>query len=100
VGNPASLYPNEIRILFGAAFRADRVVRNSIIGFEDANLQKMAPNVAYHAGFGSLYWMEGVVFRLQVQLLLDQCVRLTMIHRKWLMPSAPFGVYCYLHSVG
>lgn len=65
VGNPASLYPNEIRILFGAAFRADRVVRNSIIGFEDANLQKMAPNVAYHAGFGSLYWMEGVVFRLQ-----------------------------------
>ncbi len=66
VGNPASLYPNEVRSLFDVAFRADHVVRHSIIGFDVPALDQAPPDVAYHAGFGSLYWMEGVAFRLQV----------------------------------
>lgn len=67
VGNPASLYPNEVRHLFGAAFRADHIVRKSIIGFDVPALEQVPPDIAYHAGFGSLYWMEGVAFRLQVR---------------------------------
>ena len=67
VGNPASLYPNEVRSLFDVAFRADHVVRHSIIGFDVPALDQAPPDVAYHAGFGSLYWMEGVAFRLQVR---------------------------------
>lgn len=39
VGNPASLYPNEMRLLFDAAFKGDYNVRKSILGFEHSFLQ-------------------------------------------------------------
>lgn len=67
LGNPASMHSNEVRTLFDAAFRADYLVRKSIIGFNVPALEHIAPDIAYHAGFGSLYWMEGVVFRLQAR---------------------------------
>lgn len=34
LGNPASLYSNELRLLFDAAFRGDYSVRKSILQFE------------------------------------------------------------------
>ena len=34
LGNPASLYPNELRLLFDTAFRGDFGVRKSILGFD------------------------------------------------------------------
>ena len=34
LGNPASLYPNELRVLFDTAFRGDYGVRKSILGFD------------------------------------------------------------------
>lgn len=60
VGNPASLYSNEMRELFDAAFRGDAEVRKSIIGFDVPGLDTSS---AWEAGFGSLYWMEGVLTR-------------------------------------
>lgn len=39
-------------------------VRKSIVGFEPGPIKDYA--TALDAGFGSLYWMEGVVVRLQV----------------------------------
>ncbi|EFN53516.1 expressed protein [Chlorella variabilis] len=62
VGNPASMYSHEMRALFDAAFRGDSSVRKSIIGFDVPGLDTSS---AWEAGFGSLYWMEGVVTRLQ-----------------------------------
>ncbi len=69
LGNPASLYPAEVRALFDASFRADAAVQKSILGFDDNGASFLAgrpQRFAFQAGFGSLYWMEGVVFRLQV----------------------------------
>lgn len=60
VGNPASLYSNEMREMFDAAFRGDAEVRKSIIGFDVPGLDTSS---AWEAGFGSLYWMEGVLTR-------------------------------------
>ena len=34
LGNPASLYPNELRVLFDTAFRGDYAVRKTILGFD------------------------------------------------------------------
>ncbi|KAI3424245.1 hypothetical protein D9Q98_009601 [Chlorella vulgaris] len=61
VGNPASMYSNEMRALFDAAFRGDSSVRQSIVGFDVPGLDTSS---AWEAGFGSLYWMEGVVTRV------------------------------------
>lgn len=38
-------------------------VRESILGFDVPELSK--DELAWEAGFGSVYWMEGVVTRLQ-----------------------------------
>jgi hypothetical protein len=62
LGNPASLHSNEMRALFDAAFRGDAAVRKSIIGFDVPGLDTSS---AWEAGFGSLYWMEGVATRLR-----------------------------------
>ena len=35
LGNPASLYPAEVRALFDASFRADSLVQSSILGFDN-----------------------------------------------------------------
>lgn len=35
LGNPASLYPAEVRALFDASFRADHIVQKSILGFDN-----------------------------------------------------------------
>jgi hypothetical protein len=35
LGNPASLYPAEVRALFDASFRADLLVQSSILGFDN-----------------------------------------------------------------
>ena len=42
LGNPASLYPAEMRTLFDAAFRADYVVQKSILGFDHDYLKVQA----------------------------------------------------------
>ena len=34
LGNPASLHPNELRLLFDTAFRGDYTVRKTILGFD------------------------------------------------------------------
>lgn len=63
LGNPASVYANEMRVLFDVAFRPDRGVQEGIVG---RPLEAIRDNEqAFEAGFGSLYWMEGVVTRLQ-----------------------------------
>lgn len=62
IGNPAAVYSNEFRELFDVAFRPDGQVRKSIVGFD---LELPDAETAWEAGFGSLYWMEGVVTRLQ-----------------------------------
>lgn len=70
LANPASLYPAEVRTLFDTAFRADYIVQKSILGFDNGGhsfLKDHPAQVAFEAGFGSLYWMEGVVFRLQAR---------------------------------
>lgn len=36
LGNPASLYPAEVRALFDASFRADLLVQSSILGFDNS----------------------------------------------------------------
>ena len=41
-------------------------VRKSIIGFSHSFVPDY--HTAVEAGFGSIYWMEGVVVRLQVRL--------------------------------
>jgi hypothetical protein len=67
IGNPASIYSNEFRELFDAAFRPDAALRNGILGFDLGKLQEepIDQETALEAGFGSLYWMEGVVVRQQ-----------------------------------
>jgi len=63
MGNPASIYSNEFRELFDIAFRPDADVRKGILGFDlGAGIDQ---ETAWEAGFGSLYWMEGVVVRQQ-----------------------------------
>ncbi|KFM26921.1 hypothetical protein F751_4982 [Auxenochlorella protothecoides] len=63
LGNPASVYANEMRVLFDVAFRPDKGVRESIVGMKLDGIKDNEE--AFEAGFGSLYWMEGVVTRLQ-----------------------------------
>ncbi|KDD75838.1 hypothetical protein H632_c476p0, partial [Helicosporidium sp. ATCC 50920] len=63
VGNPASVYSGELRSLFDIAFRADAQARNSIVGFDLRGISSEAE--AWEAGFGSVYWMEGVVTRVR-----------------------------------
>lgn len=63
LGNPASVYANEMRVLFDVAFRPDSSVRESIVGARLGNIRDNEE--AFEAGFGSLYWMEGVITRLQ-----------------------------------
>jgi hypothetical protein len=41
-----------------------RCCRKSIIGFDHDYIKD--EDTSYEAGFGSLYWMEGVAVRLQV----------------------------------
>ncbi len=41
-------------------------VRKSIIGFDHNFIAADDTSSAWEAGFGSLYWMEGVAIRLQV----------------------------------
>ena len=65
LGNPASTRVQDVAALFDAAFRPDYIVRKSIIGFDHDYVHDTA--TALEAGFGSLYWMEGVVVRLQVR---------------------------------
>jgi hypothetical protein len=62
VGNPAALRGNEMRELFDVAFRPDADVRKSIIG---SDLPVESPEQAWEAGFGAVYWMEGVATRQQ-----------------------------------
>lgn len=64
LGNPASTRVQDVAALFDAAFRPDYIVRKSIVGFDHDYIHDTA--TALEAGFGSLYWMEGVVVRLQV----------------------------------
>jgi hypothetical protein len=64
LGNPASTRVQDMAALFDAAFRPDYTVRKSIIGFDHDYIHDTA--AALEAGFGSLYWMEGVTVRLQV----------------------------------
>jgi len=63
LGNPASTRVQAMASLLDVAFRPDHAVRKSIIGFA----HKFVPDyhTAVDAGFGSIYWMEGVVVRLQ-----------------------------------
>ncbi|KDD75839.1 hypothetical protein H632_c476p1, partial [Helicosporidium sp. ATCC 50920] len=63
VGNPAAVHSDALRELFGVAFRADGAVRNSIVGFQLKGVASEAE--AWEAGFGSIYWMEGVVTRVR-----------------------------------
>ncbi len=65
LGNPASVRVQDMAALFDVAFRPDYIVRKSIIGFDHDYIQDTA--AAVDAGFGSLYWMEGVAVRLQVR---------------------------------
>lgn len=65
LGNPASVRVQDMAALFDVAFRPDYLVRKSIIGFDHDYIQDTA--AALDAGFGSLYWMEGVAVRLQVR---------------------------------
>lgn len=62
LGNPASTRVQQMADLFDVAFRPDSAVRRSIVGFEPGITDYAT---ALDAGFGSLYWMEGVVVRLQ-----------------------------------
>ena len=71
LGNPASTRVQDVAALFDAAFRPDYIVRKSIIGFHHDYIRDTA--AALEAGFGSLYWMEGVVVRLQVRLSGFRC---------------------------
>lgn len=57
--------------LFDVAFRPDYTVRKSILGFDHDYVKGTA--TALDAGFGSLYWMEGVAVRLQVSKLPLTC---------------------------
>lgn len=75
LGNPASLLSNEMRALFDVAFRGDYAVRKSILEFDNDYIK--TEELSWEAGFGSVYWMEGVVVRLQVGL--SQCVGLVLI---------------------
>ena len=47
LGNPASLYSNEMRLLFDAAFKGDYSVRKSILDFDHSFLQVLS-HVAAH----------------------------------------------------
>ena len=60
VGNPITVYSKEIRQIFDIAFRADSHVMKDLAGANFPNLDRAR---ALDAGFGSLYWMEGVVTR-------------------------------------
>lgn len=48
LGNPASLYPAEVRALFDASFRADEVVQKSILGFDNAGKGFLQGQVGSH----------------------------------------------------
>lgn len=63
LGNPASTSVQPLAALLDVAFRPDYAVRKSIVGFDPGTIRNYA--TALDAGFGSLYWMEGVVVRLQ-----------------------------------
>ncbi len=62
LGNPISVFSNEIRYVFDIAFRADKNVMQNIAG---PNFPDINRSLALEAGFGSLYWMESVITRAQ-----------------------------------
>jgi len=56
------VYSKEIRQIFDIAFRADSHVMKNLAGKDFPKLDRAR---ALDAGFGSLYWMEGVVTRVR-----------------------------------
>lgn len=62
VGNPMTVHGVPMLDLLTVGFRADWGIRSSMLGFAPPGMQEWE---AWMAGFGSLYWMEGVPVRLQ-----------------------------------
>ena len=60
VGNPGSIYSHAIRKILGVYYRADGAVVKDVLG---ADAPSMNWTTALDAGFGSIYWMEGVPAR-------------------------------------